>query len=326
MRNPLRPMLASRRRRGRGHQPEIPPVIVGADEPQSMAMIDGILVFVLTRADQCKRAFRLIGRQHPRFRCNMAGGLHHNELAVARAPRAQIEALIVFLIDQHVVRVRRAADVPEELKLPLLFLVLDGVKERAAVRRPHDGADAFDLFGQRLTGFQIFDVQRVLAEAGRVGGVSQPAAIAGNVCCANRKKGLSLGQQIAVQNHLLRGVLRCIRRTMRAAVYGVLQTLFGARVIPPTAIAIRNRNVGLLYVREHLLIKLLAQAVERRHHCFGVGVLGFQIGRYFRILFVAQPGVVVDEDGAVQCGLLVLNAGDGRLRFFSHLLQFILAD
>jgi hypothetical protein len=113
---------------------------------------------------------------------------------------------------------------------------------------------------------------------------------------------------------------------MRAAVYGVLQTLFGARVIPPTAIAIRNRNVGLLYVREHLLIKLLAQAVERRHHCFGVGVLGFQIGRYFRILFVAQPGVVVDEDGAVQCGLLVLNAGDGRLRFFSHLLQFILAD
>jgi hypothetical protein len=34
---------------------------------------------------------------------------------------------------------------PPELELPLLYLVLDSVKERPIVSSPNDGADAFHL-------------------------------------------------------------------------------------------------------------------------------------------------------------------------------------
>ena len=88
---------------------------------------------------------------------------------------------------------------------------------------------------------------------------------------------------------------------------GVLQTLFGARVIPPVAVAEGNRNVGLLDVAEHLLVELLAQPGKRRHHRFGVGVLGFEKGVDFGILLVAQPCVVVDQGEChgrrFQCGV-----------------------
>jgi hypothetical protein len=47
-------------------------------------------------------------------------------------------------------------------------------------------------------------VQRVLAEAGGVGRVGQPAAVVGNIGGADRKEGLALGQQVAVQNDLFR--------------------------------------------------------------------------------------------------------------------------
>lgn len=104
---------------------------------------------------------------------------------------------------------------------------------------------------------------------------------------------------------------------------GVLLALFSARVIPPTTLAIRDRNVSLLYVREHLLVELLAQAGKRSHPLFGIGILGFKISGHFGILFVAQPCVVVDEDDAVQSGFLAFDAGDGRVRFLGHLLQFM---
>ena len=101
---------------------------------------------------------------------------------------------------------------------------------------------------------------------------------------------------------------------------GVLQAFLGARQIPPPAVAEGNRDVGLLHVREHLLVKLLAQAVERSHHRLGVGVFSLQVSGYLRALFVAQPGVVVDEDGAMQRSLFVILAGDGRLKLlvFCH--------
>ena len=94
-----------------------------------------------------------------------------------------------------------------------------------------------------------------------------------------------------------------------AAVNGVLQALFGARVVPPVAIAEGDRDVGLLHVREHLLVELVAQAVERSHHRLGVGVFSLEVGGDLGVLFVAQPGVVVDEDCAVQGESLCVPCG-----------------
>jgi hypothetical protein len=70
-------------------------------------------------------------------------------------------------------------------------------------------------------------------------------------------------------------------------------------------------DVGLLHMREHFLVELFAKTGERGHHGFGVGVLGFEVRGDLRVLLVAEPGVVVDEDGAVERGFSVLLAGDG---------------
>ena len=93
--------------------------------------------------------------------------------------------------------------VAPELVLALLLLVLDGVEEGAIVGGPDDGADALDFAGERLAGFQILDVQRVLAEAGGVGGVGQPAAVVGDVGCADGEEGVALGELVAVEDDLL---------------------------------------------------------------------------------------------------------------------------
>ena len=182
--------------------------------------------------------------------------------------------------------------------------------------------------GRRFAGLQVLDVQRVLAEAGRVGGVGQPAAIAGDVGCADVEEGVALGQLVAVEDDLFRRiVLRPGSGPAPAAVDGVLQSLFRARAVPPAAVAEGNRDVGLLHMREHLLVEVVAQAGKRGHHRLGVGVFGLEIRGHLGVLFVAQPGVVVHQDCAMQRCFFVFLAGDGRLvlqilvHFFSSVVQ-----
>ena len=99
--------------------------------------------------------------------------------------------------------------------------------------------------------------------------------------------------------------------------------LLGAGVVPPGAVAVRNGDVGLLHVGEHLLVELIAQAGERGHHGLGVGVFGFEIGGDLGILLVAQPGVVVGEGDAVEVGLCGFFAGDGgRGKRFADVFSF----
>ncbi len=45
-----------------------------------------------------KLAGRIVRAQHPRLARRVAGRLHHDVLAVARAPSAEVEALVVILI------------------------------------------------------------------------------------------------------------------------------------------------------------------------------------------------------------------------------------
>src|ERR1017187_6280634 len=92
----------------------------------------------------------------------------------------------------------------------------------------------------------------------------------------------------------------CISSRGLAGVDGILPALLGARVVPPGTVAKGNGDVGLLYVREHLLVELVAQAGEGGHFGLGVGVLGLEVGSNVGILLVAQPGVVVGECDPVQ--------------------------
>ena len=130
----------------------------------------------------------------------MAAGFEDDVLAVAGAARADVEALVVVLVDEHVGGVGRAERVAVELELALLLFVFDGVEEGEVVGRPGHGADALDRAGEGLAGFEVLDVERVLAEAGEVDGVGEPAAVVGDVGGADGEEGLAFGELVAVED------------------------------------------------------------------------------------------------------------------------------
>jgi hypothetical protein len=52
-------------RHRRGDQAEVAPAIVGADEPQAVAMVDGVLVLVLAGLMSVNAPVGFVGGQHP---------------------------------------------------------------------------------------------------------------------------------------------------------------------------------------------------------------------------------------------------------------------
>ena len=237
----------------------------------------------------------------------------HDVLAVARPPGGKVEALIVILIDQRVIIMRRSQQMPPQLELPLLLLVFYGVEERAIVRCPDHRPDALHLARQSLAGFKILDVQRVLAKSLGVGCVGQPAAIVRNVGVANGKKCMPSRKLVPIEHHFFSGPgVRSSRPATLAAMDAVLQPLLSARVVPPRAIAVGNRDVRLLHVAQHLLVKLFAQTGQRRHHRVGISVFGVQVRRHIRVFLVAQPCVVVGERHSVHARFVGYFAGNWR--------------
>ena len=201
--NALDPVFARGGIHGRGDEPEVAASIVGADEPLAVAMIDGIFVLVFAGADNSEFAGGLLGGEYEALSRSVAGGFEDDVLSVAGASSANVEALIVVLIDENVVGVRHTELMAEELELALLLLVLDGIEDCFIVSGPGDRANALDFSGQCFAGFEVFDAKRVLAEAGGVHGVGQPAAIVGDVGGADCEEGKAFGELIAVEDDLL---------------------------------------------------------------------------------------------------------------------------
>ena len=144
-----------------------------------------------------------------------------------------------------------------KLELALLLFVFDGVESCFVVGGPGDGAYALDFSWEGFAGFEVLDAEGVLAEAGGVNGVGEPAAVVGDVGGAYGEEGEAFGELISVEDDLFRSV-RSNRRAALAAKDGVLFSLFGADVVPPVAFAVRGGLVSLLDVAEHLVIKLVA--------------------------------------------------------------------
>ena len=65
-------------------------------------------------------------------------------------------------------------------------------------------------------------------------------------------------------------------------------------VVEPVAMPVWERIVVFLDASEHFPVQLLLERLRVGEHFVGVGVLGFQVGRYFRCPLLAKPGVVVD--------------------------------
>ena len=109
-------------------------------------------------------------------------------------------------------------------------------------------------------------MKRVLAEAGGVGRIGEPAAIIHDVGVADGEEGVALGKLVPIEQHRLsrifiqRGVSPCRLATINS----VLPAFFPVRLlVPPRAIAEGNHETSVCFpVRKHLLVKLFAQAGE----------------------------------------------------------------
>ena len=138
---------------------------------------------------------------------------------------------------------------------------------------------------------------------------------------------MAFSQEVAVEDHVFRAFAAGARKfCLSAAEDRVLLPLFGARQVPPVAVAEGNRHVGLLDVAEHLFVKLIAQARQRSHFGLGVGVFSLEVGGDFGIFLVAEPGVVVDEDGPVKLNFSVLAVGGGGSILAHFLLSVVRSE
>ena len=87
--------------------------------------------------------------------------------------------------------------------------ILDRVEERLVVVRPGDRADPLRVIRQSLPGAQILHRQRVLAEAGVIGGVGEQVAVVADVEAAERHELLPFASSFT-SSRLLPARRRCL--------------------------------------------------------------------------------------------------------------------
>ena len=335
--NLLDPVFARGSIDWRGDEAEVAAAIVGADVPLAVAVIDVVLVLVLAGTDDFEFAGGLIGGKDKALGSGVAAGFEDHEFAVAGAACADVKAFVVVLIDEDIFAVGRVERVAKKLELALLFLVFDGIEKCGVVGSPGDGTDPVNFTREGFAGFEVLDVERVLAEAGDVSGVGEPAAVVGDVGGADGEECLAFGELVAVEDDLFRRIreelsvvvshprqrwncclgwgTRCqgwgTQQSALAAEDGVLLAFFGADVIPPVAFAVGGGLVSLLDVTEHLVVEVVAKRSQVGGDGFGIFVFRLEVVGDFGIVLVAQPGVGVGEGDAVEGGFFVVFAGDG---------------
>jgi hypothetical protein len=201
--------------------------------------------------------------------------------------------LVGFLGQEHRIR---AEPLAIEAVGPL-GVILDGIEERRAVRRPADRARLADEVRRKLAAAHVLDVQRVLAESGDVRGIGQPASVIRKDVGAQAQEWMSGRQLVQVEHDLLGGR----RYTSAPAEDRILQTLLRPGIEEVFALRVGHGYIGLLDPRQHLAIERLAKRGERGETVVGVGVLRLEIGADLGILTFTQPTVVVDQCLAVPC-------------------------
>ena len=174
------------------------------------------------------------------------------------------------------------------------------VEESSIVRRPGKGSGFLHALGIELARLQTLDVERVLAEASVVGGIGQQIAVFTHAHAAQRHEFLTFGESILIKDDFfgrvsIDGILRCPLATEDR----VLLSGFRAGVIEVVAFAERDTDVRFLDVADHLPIELFLKSAGMTRQRVGVGVLGLEIARHFRIVLVAKPEIVVDPSLAV---------------------------
>ena len=261
-------------------------------------MIQVVFMIRLARQDNFQIGIRVIGRQPAYFGRGLAGSLENDHRFVARAAGKNVEQLVLLFIDQIILV--RSQHVAEKLIAALGDGIFGHIEDGLVVSGPGKVIDPFNPFGKELTGFQVLDLEGVLAIARVVRGKGQQVAVVAGSKGANAHELLSFCQFILVQDDLFLSA----KAAFFAAENRVLLPFFGARVIEVSILPVRHVLVRLLDVAEHLLIELCLQLLSRLHQRLSVSVFGFEMLQHLRICFFTQPEIIVNERFAMNPGYL----------------------
>jgi hypothetical protein len=295
-----RPQAAGAQRQA--DEAEVGLVIVNPQQQAVAVVLGKVLHPVATRQHAAPHAGGPRGVQAPDL-AGVLGQAGQKELAaVGAGTQLQVEELVLLLEHQAV---RRAA--PHGVA-PQLVHALGGVvrqvEQVAAVGAPLRRALGRALAppGQVAGAVDVAHLQAEVARAGLVQRIGQQAAVRARLNALHPEEFAPLGESVEVQQQLF-GRLRVVAplgpHGPLAHQHRVLLARQRALAVPPAPLAHRHRLVGLLDARQHLLVELLPEGLERREPGLGVGRLGKQVGPYRRVVALAQPEPVVDPRFAV---------------------------
>ena len=251
-------------------------------------MIDVVFVVVAAFVDERELQGGAVGAEIADLAGGVTVGDEEDVSAAAAAFDVDTEALVFFLVEKRVGTVG-AENVEIELVGTLSGFVFDYIEKGAIVGGPGSAGDALDAERKDRGVLEIFDLESVLAEAGGVRGEGEEGIVVADFEDAEAEEGVAFGEEVEIEEDLLGGVLGGL-----AAIDGVLLALDGAGVIFEAAKGVGDAEIGLQDAAEHFLVEAGLEGFGGLEEGVGVGVFGFEIGEDAGILFVAEPGVVVD--------------------------------
>ena len=146
-------------------QAEIAAAIVGHDVELPLAMIEVVLVVLVPRQQELRRALRVARGEVTDLGSGRAVRGQEQPFEAARKRYGNRKSRVLFLVHQLVVGFAEAVAVQA---MGALGAVFAHIEQRAIVGGPCRRADFFDALRQQLPGAQVLHLQRVLTEAGDV--------------------------------------------------------------------------------------------------------------------------------------------------------------
>ncbi len=277
---------------GRFHQAVVRRLPVGADDPAPVEVVGVVLEVALARQEDAERERGIRRVRVAHLGGHRAAREDGDVLLVLGGADARIEAVVVLLVDERVLRrvgaEHVAAHAPREQRLRVLLQVQDA----AAVGGPGEvGLDVLDPVRQQLAGREVLDPQRVLPAADRILGEREQVVVRRDRGGAHLEEAVALRHPVDVEHDLLGRVQRAgLARIDRVFLAGLV-----ARVVPVAAQAVRHGRVVLLDAPDDLAVDLFLERIGVRRHRRLVGVLGLEVADHLGIgaRVVAQPVVLV---------------------------------
>ncbi len=201
MRDQLAPVAAIRRRQRRRVDAEVDRLaLVGEDEEVVAAIEDGVAHAGLARRHQARRGVGLRQVDQPALGGFLVAGGDDAEAAARTLLDTREPAAVLFLVDQHVVALRRAQAMAVDLQRPVVLVEADIVEERRIAAPDDAAAGLLDDVGQILAALPSAHADGEILRAAQIGAPGLEAMVRRMLRVAEFEIRRRLGERVAVED------------------------------------------------------------------------------------------------------------------------------